>query len=195
MNLEIELRYTWFVKNMCDLTPQDATDYIDQYHKVLDRDLWFTLFQDCKYVNGNVWKDMFLSLYSYYPTEACHYLKYFSWFDYIVLLSYMDMEKYPTLAKKIIKIITEQMYSERNGLQPISPLADALPRERKNLDRRTGIVRLLAKNYYFLCKEKNRESEWEDIMFDQPYKKSDALKLYRKDCSYLREKLIEKKQV
>ena len=88
---------------------------------------------------------------------------------------------YNRLCNTIINIIAEQIYTERYYIINVSTLALHLPREKKNMDKKTKIVRKLAYAYYKLYQIRNKPlNEWENVNINV---KNKSLQLYRKDVA------------
>lgn len=192
--METEFHYTWVKRNLSVITNEQLFDYIEQFRSKLDKDLWFTLFQECKYINNKLYVPMFIILHYYYPAEAINQLKHSTtWIHYIDMLNKLLIDdSHELLSKKIIQIIIEQLYNERYNDKPVTSLSIHLPREGKHLDKQTNITYILAKNYYNLYIERNQENEWDDILCHTTYKKGIPLKLYRHDCTFLHKKYNNK---
>jgi hypothetical protein len=192
-DLETELKYVWLMRNVVYFTKPEITTYLEEFHTELGSSLLSTIMQDCKYLNESIFVTFFILMHKFYPEETLHELQYFSWYNYIdTIAELLESRANDMLCKKIIQIITEQLYEERYNDRTVTSLCTVLPRERKSLDRRTHIVKTIAYNYYQLYIAKNEFNEWEDIIGVDGFKRSNALKLYRKDCAYLQ--LLYKKQ-
>ena len=190
-DLELNLKYVWFHKNIHTLNRTDIVSYIEYVHDILGPSMLSSVLQTCKYKNADAFVTFFLALYRFYPEEALLEMEQFSWYDYIDIISELLVEREnDILCKKLIQVVIEQLYEERYGNRTSTALSKSLPRERKSIDRRTHITKVLAYNYYQLYMTRNALNEWDDIICADGFKKSDALKLYRKDCVYLSSKNI-----
>ena len=194
MQDETEFICTWLTKHVHVMSHSDLMDYVDQFHHKMDGDMWFAISSICKTEDGTTYLPLFAKLCSYFPNEPDMYsqIASFTMQQTINLLHILlGDERTEVLCKKLVHTIITAMYNERYENHPPTPIGLHLPRERKGMDRRSHIAKVLATNYYHYYTEKNAENDWDDVHCHREYKKGDVMKMYRKDCVYLTNKYNE----
>lgn len=204
--MESDLLYRTFLIKLPMLCEKELYQYIQQSLCRLDKDSIFSLCFHCKKVNPTLFPIFFITLTRMFPLSALQlhvhniaWLSTFQWSDYINILTELtergliqeDVSIYGTLYSTIIRILADQLYTERYYIQTVSNLGLYLPREGKSLDKKTRIVKKLAFAYYNLYVDRNKpEDDWEDVdhIFNM---KNKAMKLYRRDVSNLSQRFKE----
>jgi len=174
----------------------DITYYLDKYKYILSIEAWFELLDQCFNKIPEYYGEFFIEVSHHFPQHINTYINYITWDKYINIIGYcLENKKLDNEScKKIIDLLITQLYEERYNDKKCTTLCLYLPREHKKLDKRTNIVKTLATHYYIYYMDKNKNNEWIDLYAsDKIYNKNDALKLYRKDCSYLRNIYIQSK--
>jgi hypothetical protein len=192
MQDETEFICTWLTKHVHVMSHSDLMDYVDNFHHKMDGDMWFAICAIYKDMDGEMYLPLFAKLCTYFPIVSYNQVSTLTMKQTINLLNVLlGDEQTEIMCKKLVHTIITAMYNERYENHPPTSIGVHLPRERKGMDRRTHIAKVLATNYYHFYTEKNKENDWDDIHCHQEYKKGDVMKMYRKDCVYLTNKYTD----
>lgn len=198
MNKEIALHNIYI--RLPNMTEEDLIFFIqDLYdHKIKKEDLFHLCYQ-CNSKNKKLFPLFFIILTKLYPSLSIDHYSFdislhndFLWSDYINILYLILKRKlneddviYGRLFKKLVSIIVDRFYTERYYILSVSDLVNCLPRENKQIDKETKMVKILANSYYKMyLKKENKSEEWNDVN-KEINKKNKSLELYRKDISHL----------
>jgi len=208
--MDTELAYQAFLIKLPNMTEEELYYYIQNASSTIEKEHLFSLCFHCRKVNYPLFPIFYISLTRMFPLSSLKihinnltWLSEFQWSDYLDILTVLSEREllteecntiYDQLFYTIIHIIADQLYTERYYVLTVSTLGLHLPREKKNLDKRTKIVKKLAYAYYRIYLERNKpdDEDWEDVDRELNIKNK-AMKLYRKDVSNLSRRAREQK--
>lgn len=202
--MESQLAYHAFAIRIPQMTEKELYEQIRYQSNLLDKHDLFQLCFHCNKVNPTLFPIFYITLTRMYPLSSLRthlynltWLSTFQWSNYIDIMTELSDRNlltkdnstlYDSLNNAIIDILVDNLFTERYYATEVSTLGLYLPREGKNLDKRTKIVKKLAYAYYNLFMNRNKEdNEWDDVS-SEFNRKNKAMKLYRKDVSYIANK-------